>query len=84
MTLTLRCIRCGDWAEMDPLDPYGHGICCACFSKWLATDIGSPAFLRFRQRLNRNVERHPTRKALSAALDAPESTPHGTLVETAQ
>jgi DNA integrity scanning protein DisA with diadenylate cyclase activity len=38
-------------------------------------------FNRFHARYQPNIERHPTCKALTAALEAMESVPHGSLIE---
>jgi recombinational DNA repair protein (RecF pathway) len=76
---TLRCIRCGDWYQPEPDDPYEHGICLSCFSKWVAMEPSSTAWVRFGKRLNRAAVGHPTYKALAAALEALESVPHGIL-----
>lgn len=70
---------------MDPLDPYGFGICASpCFTKLLEVlDDGSLAGVdrmnRFHARYQRSVERHPTYKALIAALEALEAVSPGTL-----
>jgi len=86
MTLRLRCLRCGDWAEMDPEETAGWGLCYGCYSMEPGLQVrhgkwDSGANRRWNARWQRDMERHPTYKALSAALDALESTPHGTLVE---
>jgi recombinational DNA repair protein (RecF pathway) len=78
-TLRLRCIRCGDLYQPETDDPYEHGICLPCFSKWVEMEPGSAAWVRFGQRLNRAAMGHPTYKALAAALDVLESVPHGSL-----
>jgi hypothetical protein len=88
MMLRLRCIRCGDWHRTDVLDPYMPDLCRSCFSKGLTIlndRSGGPterrAFYRWCDRYQRNQERHPTYKALSAALDQLEAVPPGTLEE---
>ena len=77
MTLRLRCLRCGDLDEMDPVDVYTWGLCFGCHRKALAV-VGDAstreldAFNRFHARYQKNASRHPTYKALTAALDAGE------------
>jgi hypothetical protein len=78
-TLRLRCIRCGDWDEMDPTEMYGWGLCSNCWSRHPDLISDPRPFLRWMDRWQRGMERHPTYKALSAALDALESVPHGSL-----
>lgn len=82
MTLRLRCIRCGDWDEMDPLVYFTLGLCGTCTTRVMAVwDSLEPSKLhRWCVRWRRDQERHPTYRALAAALDAMEATPHGTLV----
>ncbi len=73
MTLRLRCIRCGDWEDMSPLDV---GLCCNC---WLFRGKAPPhRWLRWQN----GMETHPTHKALVAALEDLERVPHGSLVES--
>lgn len=86
MTLRLRCLRCGDSFNTDPLDPYMPDICHSCFSKGLEVLNGKPheptqhdRFYRWCARHQKHQERHPTYKALYAALDVLELTPRGTL-----
>lgn len=81
MTLRLRCIRCGDLADLDPTD-IDPGACARCRSKfWGFAHIHEPyprrAALWFRHIKSRHT--HPTYRALSAALEALESVPPGTL-----
>jgi hypothetical protein len=86
MTLRLRCLRCGNLADLDPLASDEWGLCPRCYHKrpglvarggqWSGHRVAA-----WNRRWNKHYERHPTFKALSAALDALESTPHGTLVE---
>lgn len=87
MTLRLRCVRCGDWADIDPLSRFDSGVCGTCYAKfWGFEHLGTP----YRRRLalwlrhRRNAERHPTYKALAAALEALESVPPGTLDASTQ
>jgi hypothetical protein len=86
MTLRLRCTRCGELDEMDPADVYTWGLCFGSHRKALATIGGASAreldaFNRFHARYQKNATNHPTFKALTAALDALETTPHGALRE---
>jgi hypothetical protein len=85
--LRLRCIR---WDEMDPMgSPVGVGVlacgwCASCrrtFEDMRERGVSWWRRYALMRRSQRGMERHPTYKALSAALDALESTPHGTLVE---
>lgn len=85
MLLLLNCIRRGDKAEMDPLEMYGWGLCSMCWSKkpsfYDRNDRFNPmAFHRFMDRWQRDMERHPTYKGLTAALDAMVNVPHATIV----
>lgn len=79
--LRLRCLRCGEYDEMDPNETYGWGLCSACWSKHPPPTIprrgtlDSGPFYRWMDRWQKGMDRHPTYKALSAALDALESTP---------
>jgi hypothetical protein len=77
MSLRLRCIRCGDWDEMDPTDAYGWGLCIPCVGKFPFPD--DTAGWRRWFRWMKGINGHPTQKALSAALEALESVPHGSL-----
>lgn len=87
MTLRLRCVRCGDWDEMEPDQMYGWALCSSCWrkaSEVLDSGIDEKrvrAFHRLMDRWQRNVESHPTYRALTAALDALEAVPHGSLAE---
>jgi hypothetical protein len=80
MTLTLRCMRCGDLDDMDPL--WGWALCARCF--YSRPRLRSVHVYRRWLRWQKGQERHPTHKALTAALDALESAPHGTFVENTQ
>lgn len=72
--LRLRCLRCGAWDDMDPLDPYAFGICSSpCFSKQLATlgddsVAGLGRMIRFQERYLKGAKQHPTYKDLTAWL----------------
>lgn len=78
MTLRLRCLRCGDLAEFDPVDSnYPLGLCPECWYR--KPYVGGAAFLRWCDRWQKNMARHPTYKALTAALESLEEVPHGTL-----
>jgi hypothetical protein len=77
-SIRLRCLRCGDWAEMDPTATHSFGLCDPC-GEWIRRRVR--AWGRWVEAPAFHVRNHPTYKALSAALDALESTPHGTLVE---
>lgn len=86
MTLRLPCLRCGDIFDTDSLDPYMPDICQSCFSKGLAVLNGRPheplqhaRFYRWCARYQKNAANHPTTLALTAALEALESVPHGSL-----
>lgn len=48
-TLHLRCIRCGAWADMDPFDMYGWGMCGACWDK--GRELAMAAWQREHSRL---------------------------------
>lgn len=86
MTLRLRCIRCGEFHEINVFEEKMAEICAACFSKG-ADILFAPGprfrqqqrFLRWCGRWQKGMTRHPTHKALTAALDALENTPPGTL-----
>lgn len=70
-TLLLRCIRCGDWATMEPAMHWSLGLCVSCELK--APLHGEwPELFRWLERWRKNEGRHPTYKALTAALDAME------------
>lgn len=80
MTLLLPCVRCGDATEMDPVD--GPVVCLACHLKWNRwRDNG----LSYAQRAalwtrhTKHLYRHRTIRVLTAALDALEAVPPGTL-----
>lgn len=90
MTLRLRCIRCGDLDDMEPMgEPIGCGVLASGWCRWcrlkftMMRNRGVSWWRRhaLMRRSMRNMESHPTYKALSAALDAMESTPPGTLAE---
>jgi hypothetical protein len=78
MTLRLRCIRCGEWDEMVA----GDDACGLCLLCW-ALRPRDPSSWRRRcwLRWQKNQERHPTYRALSAAFDALQSVPPGTLAK---
>jgi hypothetical protein len=73
--LRLNCIRCGDWDEMDPADlpAYGLGLCMACRARIVVCGDKTRAEIRLMgrrfRRYQREMERHPTFKALTTALD---------------
>lgn len=79
MTLRLRCLRCGD--EYDTAEVFCEDRCDDCEYKlsqvlvWRGERAHLRAVLRYRSQVG-----HPT----EMALDALESTPHGTLVEEPQ
>jgi hypothetical protein len=84
MTLRLRCVRCGDLADMEPTNTRTRGLCFRCSIEGealLAWDFRPGRFARWMARWQKGQERHPTYKALSAALEKLEGTPHGTLDE---
>lgn len=83
MTLRLHCVRCGYLADLDPLatEP---GVCDACLLKWdewKGRGLAYPKRWAMWMKWQKNLLLHPTYKALSAALDAMESTEPGTLAE---
>jgi hypothetical protein len=69
--LRLNCIRCGDMADMDPTDLRSCGLCCLCNDKANALLVSRRPWrlFVFARRWQKNQERHPTYKALVAALD---------------
>lgn len=77
MTLRLRCIRCGEWDDMDPCTEVAWGLCRRCWGKHPA--LGGSGSMQQWRRHQKSWEHHPTFIALTAALEALESTPHGTL-----
>lgn len=80
VTLRLRCVRCGDWTEMDPVDgPITCLACCQKWASWRAKGLSYAQRAALWARHTKHLNRHPTYKALTAALDAMESTPHGGL-----
>lgn len=72
MTLRLRCVRCGEWDEMDPTHTGNFGLCVRCWHRVLP---------RFSRSWQKGQDSHPTYRALTAALDAMEAVPHGSLVQ---
>lgn len=83
--LRLRCLRCGEWDEMNPVAHAWFGICAACVQKWyawqargLSYSFRQAVFFRYRKRMTK----HPTYKALTEALAKTETVPHGTLDDT--
>jgi hypothetical protein len=57
-------------AEMDASNNWDAGLCAACVVKGLALlRAPGPAFTRWLDRWQRGWNRHPTYKALVAALD---------------
>jgi hypothetical protein len=85
VTLRLRCIRCGRWMHTDPQEGLAD-ICAPCWEKGQAIlfapgprERQQKRLVRWLLRARKRQERHPTYKALTSALDALESTPHGTL-----
>lgn len=78
MTLTLRCIRCGHMTEFDPLcTAYPLGLCSECWYE--KPYVGGVDFLRWCDRWQKGMERHPTYKALTAALEHLDAVPPGAL-----
>lgn len=84
MTLRLRCIRCGEWDDMDPLATFAPGTCRRCRLEAIRpVDTGMARIRRlhrFEARYQRNIAGHPTYRALTAALEAMEAVPRGPLV----
>lgn len=86
MTLRLRCLRCGGWADLDAKAVAWFGLCDACISKWYAwRDAGISYNKRksvfYRHRLA--MTGHPTYKALTAELVRLESVTPGAVDEGA-
>ena len=79
MTALLPCLRCGD--PYDPAETFSDERCDGCESKLTRLLVwrGPAAMWRAVARYRKNMARHPTYETLSAALDAMESVPPGTL-----
>lgn len=81
MTLTLRCIRCGDWAEMHP-ESFNPGVCQRCADFYISLrerGVSKRRAWALSCRYERNIESHPTYKALTGAFETLEAVPPGTL-----
>ena len=83
MTLRLPCVRCGALDEMDPC-ALRFGVCRRCCEKWYTWRARGLSFWKRHamwKRHYRNMETHPTTKALRAAIEALEAVEPGTLAE---
>lgn len=75
--IRIRCVRCGDWHEREPGDPYLPWLCHRCVYQGLELLFAGPTaeaagrrFEFWRARWLKNVEGHPTDKALNEAWAA--------------
>jgi hypothetical protein len=75
--IRIRCVRCGNWHTREPGDPYLPWLCSSCFSKGMDVMFGPGGaddnlrrFDAWRARWWKNVEGHPTDRALNDAWDA--------------
>lgn len=68
-TMRLRCMRCGNWTDLDPLEMYGWGLCGNCWDKHPDLLPNARAFHRWMERWQKSGPAHPTWTALSAAME---------------
>lgn len=67
--LRLKCMRCGNWADLDPLEMYGWGLCSNCWNKHPDLLPSARKFHRWMGRWQKCGPRHPTWQALAAATE---------------